>query len=275
MKQFILKNKNALTGIFALLLTGVITMSFQDSPFSYTQFMIEENFDVPGCMNDTLPEKEFSGSMKMKDFDKLQSELDKSLLQVNEEMKKIDFSKIQLEIQAALKSLDMEKIILDVERSLKSIDLDKMIAGISSSLKGLSPELKSAEMEKAMSEAKNEIEKAKQEIKDIDRNAIKKELEKAKQEIEKSRLDIEKIDMDKIMAEARQGIDKAKDELKLTREMFNELENDGLVDPKKGFELEYKDKSLYIDGKKQSEKVTGKYRKYFKKEHFKIRIEKE
>lgn len=275
MKQFILKNKNALAGIFALLLTGVITMSFQDSPFSYTQFMVEENFDVPGCMNDTLPEKEFSGSMKMKDFDKLQSELDKSLLQVNEEMKKIDFSKIQLEIQSALKSLDMEKIILDVERSLKSIDLDKMIAGISSSLKGLSPELKSAEMEKAMSEAKNEIEKAKQEIKDIDHNAIKKELEKAKQEIEKSRLDIEKIDMDKIMAEARQGIDKAKDELKLTREMFNELENDGLVDPKKGFELEYKDKSLYINGKKQPEKVTGKYRKYFKKDHFKIRIEKE
>ena len=68
---------------------------------------------------------------------------------------------------------------------------------------------------------------------------------------------------------------KAKTELKDTKEMISEMEKDGLVDSKKGFELEYKDKVLYIDGKKQTEKVTEKYRKYFKKEHFKIRIDKE
>ncbi len=31
----------------------------------------------------------------------------------------------------------------------------------------------------------------------------------------------------------------------------------------------------YIDGKKQSEKITDKYRKYFKEDHFKIKIDKE
>ena len=113
------------------------------------------------------------------------------------------------------------------------------------------------------------------EIKDIDQDAIKKELDKAKMEIEKARVEIDKIDMDKIMKEARESIDKAKEELRLTKEMFTEMEKDGLIDPKQGFTIEYKNKDLYIDGKKQSAKTTDKYRKYFKKDHFKMTIEKE
>ena len=70
-------------------------------------------------------------------------------------------------------------------------------------------------------------------------------------------------------------IDKAKEELRLTKEMFTEMEKDGLIDPKQGFTIEYKNKDLYIDGKKQSAKTTDKYRKYFKKDHFKMTIEKE
>ncbi len=57
--------------------------------------------------------------------------------------------------------------------------------------------------------------------------------------------------------------------------MFNEMEKDGLINSKEGFTIEYKNKDLYIDGKKQSEKTTDKYRKYFKQDHFKIRIDKE
>jgi hypothetical protein len=48
-----------------------------------------------------------------------------------------------------------------------------------------------------------------------------------------------------------------------------------LISSKEGFTIEYKNKELYIDGKKQSVKTTDKYQKYFKKEHFKITIEKE
>ena len=130
-------------------------------------------------------------------------------------------------------------------------------------------------MEKALAKAKEEIEKAKIEIKSIDKDAIKKDLEKAKKDMEKAKLEIEKIDMDKIMAEAKAGIDEAKAELKLTKEMFNEMEKDGLINSKNGFTIEYKNKSLYIDGKKQGEKTTDKYRKYFKKENFKITIDKD
>jgi Asp-tRNA(Asn)/Glu-tRNA(Gln) amidotransferase A subunit family amidase len=244
--------------------------------FSYDKYVIKDNnFSLNDCPYDTVPGKDYKGSMKMKDFDKLQSELDKSLLQVNEEMKKIDLSAMQKEIEASLKAVDMEKIMKDVESSLKSIDLEKMMADISSSLKDVNLELKSSEIEKAMQEAKKEIEKAKLEIKEVDREAIKKELEKAKLEIDKIKPEIDKIDMDKIINEARAGIDKAKEELKLTREMFTEMEKDGLINSKEGFTVEYKDKSLYIDGKKQSEKITDKYRKYFKQEHFKMKIDKD
>jgi hypothetical protein len=272
MKQFILKHKAALTGTIALLIVGGITMSFQDSPFSYNKYLVEESFDSPGGCSDTLPEKE--GSMKMKDFDKLQSQLDGSLLEVTDQLKKIDLAKLKKEIDESLKDVDMDKIKKDIELAMKNIDMDKMMAGVKSSLKNLNKEYVNADVEKALVEATKEIEKAKIEIKDIDKE-IEKELVNARKEIENSKLEIDKIDFDKIMGEARAGIDKAKEELKLIKEMFVEMEKDGLVDPKKGFTVEYKNKELFIDGKKQSEKTTDKYRKYFKNDHFKMTIEKE
>ena len=57
--------------------------------------------------------------------------------------------------------------------------------------------------------------------------------------------------------------------------MFNEMEADGLINTRDGFTIEYKDKDLFINGNKQPEKVTDKYRKYFKGDHFKITIDKE
>ncbi len=276
MKQFILKHKKAITGTLAILLIGGITMSFQDSPFSYTKFNVQEDSDMhQKCTKDTVPEKEYSSSMKMKDFDNLQNVLDKSLLQAMDEVKKIDFTKMQKDIEASLKSVDMEKIMKEVNNSLKSIDLDKLLADAKSSLNDINWNDKSEEIEKSMKEAREEIEKAKLEIKDKDRDKIEKELEKAKIEIEKSKAELDKIDMNKIMNEARVEIDKTKEELKLTKEMFNEMEKDGLINSKEGFTIDYKNKDLYIDGKKQSERTTDKYRKYFKKDHFKIKIDKE
>ncbi len=273
MKQFILKHKKAITGTLAMLLIGGITMSFLNSPLGYNKFTGEDDFVYEGCYTDTLPEKE---GIKMKDFDKLQTQLDKVLGEVDAELKGIDFTKLQKEVmESALKEVDMEKVMKNVELSLKNIDLAKIMADVSASLKNVDLNFKSAEIEKALAEAGREIEKAKLELKEVDKEAIKKEMDKAKKEIEKSKLEIEKIDMNKIMDEARAGIDKAKDELKLTKAMFTEMEKDGLIDSKAGFTIEYKNKELYIDGKKQDEKTTGKYRKYFKEDHFKMTIEKE
>jgi hypothetical protein len=272
MKQFILKHKKAFTGTIALLLIGGVTMSFLDSPLGYSKFTGEDDFVYESCYTDTMPGKE---GITMKDFDKLQAQVDKVLGEVGAELKGIDFSKIQKVMESSLKEVDMEKVMKNVELSLKNIDLDKMMADVSTSLKNVDLNFKSAEIEKALAEAGREIEKAKFDLKEVDKEAIKKELDKAKKEIEKSKLEIEKIDMNKIMDEARAGIGKAKDELKLTKQMFTEMEKDGLVNSKAGFTVEYKNKELYINGKKQDEKTTDKYRKYFKEDHFKMTIEKE
>ncbi len=273
MKQFILNRKKAITGTLAMLLIGGITMSFLNSPLGYDQFTGEDEFVYEGCSVDTLPDKE---GIKMKDFEKLQCELDKISGEVDAELKGIEFLKLQKDALAqAMKEVDMEKMMKNVELSLKNIDLEKMMASVTSSLENVDLNFKSAEIEKALAEAGKEIEKAKMELKEVDKETIKNELAKAKNEIEKSRLEIEKIDMSKIMDEARAGIDKAKEELKLTKVMFTEMENDGLVSSKAGFTVEYKNKELYIDGKKQDAKTTDKYRKYFKQDHFKMTIEKE
>ncbi|CAN5858250.1 hypothetical protein BH11BAC4_BH11BAC4_24080 [soil metagenome] len=45
--------------------------------------------------------------------------------------------------------------------------------------------------------------------------------------------------------------------------MFTVMEQDGLINLKKGFMLEYNGIERYINGSKQTEEVTGKYRKIF------------
>lgn len=272
MKQFILKNKKALAGIAGALLIGGISMSFQDSPFAYSKFSVDEDPRIFQVCSDTVPDKE---GIKMRDLDKLQSELDRSMLQVNQELKKLDLSKVQPDVEAALKKIDLDKISKDVELALKQVDMSKLMADVSASLKDINAGIYKADVEKALAEAAKEIEEAKPELKEVDQEMIRKELNNAKKEIDKARLKIDGIDMDKVMAEARTGLDAAKAELKLTKEMLTEMEKDGLVNTKQGFTLEYKNKDLYIDGVKQAEKTTDKYRRYFKGEDFKIKIAKD
>lgn len=269
MKQFILKNRKAITGISAALLIGVVTLSFQDSP------VVNQRPDLQQVQEDTLPEKRADRSMTMKEYDNLMESLNKSMLRMGDELKRLDFSSIERSVEKALKEVDMEKIMKEATASLKAVDMDKILADIRSSLKDLDNEKWNEEISTAMAEAKKELEKARIEMKDIDREAIKKAMEKAKVELEKAKAELKNIDMDKIMQRAEEGINKAKGEMRKTKEMFNEMEKDGLISQKDGFSIDYKDKELYINGKKQSEQITDKYRGYFSSDHFSIRIDKE
>src|SRR5262249_49557337 len=120
MKEFIVKNRKALISAIAILLIGGITMSFQDSPFSYNRFAVQDNGpDQQKICIDTVPDKSYNKGMTMKEFDKLQEDLEKTLRETMDEIKKTDFSKMQKDIEASLKSVDMDKIMKDVERSIK------------------------------------------------------------------------------------------------------------------------------------------------------------
>lgn len=268
MKQFIAKNKKALAGLGAALVIGGATMSFQDSGFLSQKF---NDHDV----TDTVPDRRHDGHMTMKEFDKMQENLDNVLLKAGQELKKINFDDIEKTIESSLKAVDIDNLMATVEKSLKDIDVEKIVADATASLKNIDWDEHSAEIKKALSEAKIEMDKARDEIKKIDKDEIKKELEQAKKEMEKSKIEFRNVDMDKIMKEAQEGIDKAKIELKQIKTMFNEMEKDGLVNAKDGFTIEYKDKSLYINGKQQSDQVTNKYKQYISDDHFKITIDKE
>ena len=146
MKQFILNHKKAITGAFAMLLIGGITMSFQDSPLGYSQFTGQYDFVYEGCSTDTLPDKE---GIKMKDFDNPESELDKTLGKVDAELKNLDFTKLQKDAaELALKEIDIDKIMKNVELALKNVDMEKIMASVNSSLKNMNLDYKNAEIEK-------------------------------------------------------------------------------------------------------------------------------
>ena len=159
MKQFILKNKNALMGIGAAILLGGITMSFQESP------LLRQKFELQKSLEDTLPEKDNEAWIKMTDGDKLTQDLNKTLTKVGVEMKKIDFSFVQKKVNNAINEIDLQKILKETQLSLKSIDFDKILTEVRATLKDIVCNEKKGEMEKAIKDA---LEKTKLIIKKMD-----------------------------------------------------------------------------------------------------------
>ena len=264
--NFLKTHKTAISGISACLLIGGIALSFQDTPFNYLQHYTPETVQT-----DTVPEKKGNNEekgMNLKEFENLTANLDKQIAEATNEIKKIDWSAIDKQVKDAMKEVDINKIQTEVSNALKEVDMAKISKEVSDALKEVNMEDLKMEINNAMNQAKKEMSK-------VNTAEIKKEIEKAREEVEKARLDMKKIDINKIMQNAKEGIDQAKAELKNISALFDELEKDHLINKKSGFKIEYKDKSLYINDKKQSDEVTDKYRHYFKDEHFEITIEKE
>ena len=265
--NFLKRNKQAIIGTAACLLIGGIALSFQDTPFNHIQkYQVDPS--------DTVPEKKCcpnGDNMTMKEFEKLPECIDKEVLKAMEEVKKIDWAAIQQQIEGAMKSVDAIKIQTEVEKALKDVDFEKISKDVTTSLASLK-EVDWAGVNKDIKDAMDEV---KSELKNINKDEIKKEIDDAKLEIEKSKAEMKNINMDQIMKEAKEGVEEAKAELKEIKTMFDEMEKDGLINKKAGFKIEYKEKELYINDKKQTSSVTDKYRHYFKDDSFKIKIDKE
>jgi len=268
MKKFILGNKNSIAGIAACLLLSGITMSFQDTP--YVNQIIDNRTDP-----DTIPDKFSNSTMKMKELDGILKKLDKDMINVVDEMKDMELELIQQQAELALKEIDINQIMKNVEESLENIDVTELMADIKISLEDIDWKDKEGEIREAMQDAREEMEKVKIELKDIDKDEIRKDLQHARLEIEKSGMELKNLNMESIMNEAKKGMNAARSELQQLKAMFTEMEKDGLINQGKGFSIEYKDRELFINETKQSHQITDKYRKYFKQDHFKIKIEKE
>jgi hypothetical protein len=269
MKQFIAKNKRAITGIAACLLIGGVTLAFQDSPVIYLQEAYTQQEEAAPCNNkDTLPPEK---KMTIKQLDELTANLDVEMKNVAEEMKKIDLSGIMKQVEASLKEVDLEKINADVQKSLAAIDFQNIEKEIKDAFKDVKWDKIETEVKQALQEAKTEMSK-------INTGDAKKAMEEASKALNKVELEMKQIDFGKIMDNAKEGIDKAKAKLRSLKTMFTDMEKDGLIDTRAGFTVNFKDGDLFINGKKQSKEVTDKYRKYitdFDEGDFNISIDKE
>jgi hypothetical protein len=166
----------------------------------------------------------------------------------------IDFNKIQQQINASLANINFDEINKNIEASMKNIDWDKM----------------KMEVNKAMDEAKAEIAK-------VNTQEIKASLEKAKAELNseqfKKQIDLSNLqkEVQESMVKAKKEIEKAKTEIANYRNFVAALQSDGLIKAGEPYKIELKDNVLYINGVKQSNETTEKYRKYYQgKTHFTI-----
>jgi hypothetical protein len=264
MKVFIANKKKSIAAAGVCLLLAGITMSFQPLQFGPIQ-----HYNSLSETPDTIPgKKERHEKMTMKEYDEMMNNLTADMRKTFEEVKSIDATKLAKEIEASLKELDAEKIKLEINKAMKEVDFAAV-------QKEVSLAMKEVEWAKISDEVKHSLNQAKKEIKEIDMEEINEQIEKAITAMEKSKTDLEKIDFDNILKEACKNIEEAKQMLKLQKELFNEMEADGLIHSKDGFTIEYKDKSLYINGKKQPDNVAQKYKRYIPGDDYKITIEKE
>lgn len=237
-------------------LAGIAAVAFTLSAWASPEVGMPSYFDEFEKVQDTSrPSRKIriEQDYKQEDLDKAMKELDRAMIDLDKKLK-IDFSKMDREIKLAMeqiKTVDAEKIAREVQASLKNIDWEKT----------------SAEINRALKEVQVKF-------KEVDMKEINRELKKVNEELKAQNFS---INMDKIrdhvtegLAQAKIGIKKAKEELAELKTLTDELEKDGLIDKKKGYRIEIKNKKLIINGKEQSQQVNEKYKKYLNKDDFSI-----
>jgi len=163
-----------------------------------------------------------------------------------------------------LKDLDVN-IDKTIEESLAKVDFDQIGKQVEQSLNNIN-------WNEIQMNVDNSIKQAQEHMKEINFDKINDEMkelqEKFQSEEFKKQFDSDKLQkqIDEAMDKANEGIQKAKNELQQFREFTSELEKDGLIDKKKGYEIEWKNGNLYINGVQQSQQVTNKYKKYYRKD---------
>jgi uncharacterized protein YPO0396 len=285
-------HKPFIWGLLSLLsLTAVITLlSFTGSPEQQPAIANHHQDTVPQKRNKiTREEGDRDLDKELRALDKAQEQLQKLKEKdwqevqrnIEESISKIDVGQIQQQVDQAIKKIDFEKINRQIQESLRKIDFDQIQRNIEQSLndvKKIDKEEIKREIEKARKQVNEALEKEEwkenlKEAQKIKNEEVKKALENTKKELArvKEEMKQQKFDMKKQFENAAQEVDKAKEEVKGYQDMIYEMEKDGLLNTKEDYTIEYKDGDLFINGKKQSQDVAGKYKKNFKKKNIAIK----
>jgi len=194
------------------------------------------------------------------DWNKIQEQIESSMDKVNAEMKdhELDVAKVQRQVDDAMKNVDFEKITRETTRAMRHLneylDADKLNEEVERGLQAAKEQMNSKEFRERLDAAKK-----------INLDDLRKELGNVKNEMEKN-----KLDMKEQMNKAKEGIEKAKKELEGYRQLIDGLEKEGLIDTDQDYSIKYKDGELFVNGKKQSQEITDKFKGYFKENNTRI-----
>ena len=226
---------------FAILPVGVLLICSWQSPH-------ENDYLNKGSINtnqkDTTPKNNYKdGEIDMQAFDKAMESINKSMTNLDLHMKDLNMNlDKQLE---SLSKINFDEIGKQTEASLKAIDWNKMQKDVNVSIQNAQQAI-----------AKIDFSKMQNEMKDLQQKFQSDEF--------KSQFNSEKMhkEIEDAMSKAKEGIEKAKEKLEQTKDFTDELAADGLIDKKKGYTIEWKNGSLYINDKEQPKNISDKYRKY-------------
>jgi hypothetical protein len=280
-------------GLATLTLAGIIALlAFKNSPQQKPAIANQAQDTIPAKRNkitreDVNDRRDLDKELRQLDnaqenIDRLKEKDWKEIERtVEESIRNIDLEKIQQQVEQAVRLVDYEKINRTVQEALQKIDFDKIQRDIDRSLaevKNVDKEEIRQEIEKARLQVKEAMEKEewKEDMKKTQKHSkeeVKKELENAKKELARVKEDMkhQKMDFKKELDKAKVDIDKTRTALKDYQEMIYDMEKEGLLNTKEDYTIEYKDGDLFINDKKQSSDITGKYKKYFKQKKIAIK----
>lgn len=201
--------------------------------------------------NDTSTSGKRNRDQTSWNIDRLDEQMDQLEVQMehlDNQMKNLDLSKFQIEADKAINKVEFEKIAEEFDEAIKKIDWEIINNEVAENIKV--SKSKMVEMKKEMKQVKRDLEKQKDQLK-LNTGKIKANIENA-------------------MKNAKMSMEGAKERLRNIKEFTDELENDGLIDKSKPYKIEVKGGELYIDGKKQSKKISDKYTNYYRKGDFTI-----
>jgi len=229
-------------------------------------------------------------------FDKMQKELLKAQAQLNAKdmhaeiakaMKELESQKLNIEEQ--MKNIDMQKIQAEVQEAMQKVDLERMQKDMKRAHEAFENNIDYKKMEAEIRAAMGQAKKAMAEMKAIDMQKVQQQLERAKEqlagneaqikdELENARKNLAEgfpKDFKKELEKAKEGVKKASEELQHYKEMIVEMKKEGLLKQDGSYSIKYKNGELYIDGVKQPDTITEKYKHYFRHENVQLKKSKD
>lgn len=174
---------------------------------------------------------------------------------MSDAMDNIDWEEISNEMN--------DSVIVKVQKQLNNIDYDALLKNLEKSLEKVQAQLSDPKLQKNV---QMEIDKAKQEI-----ERAKKELLESKKNMDNGQKQRMIVIKKKNNADPAANMEYAKATPNKFDNMLSKMEQDGLIDQSKDYEIEKKHNALYIDGIKQSSEVYNKYESYLKEKTISIK----